>query len=301
MFLLNVVDLAILDPPYGLNLAVWDKTAWGERDFKRILEALTSSSSNQDMAFICFIAIQQYHHLKAAIDSCGWHSPEFITLYKKNKNSAGGKRFTSVCEYMVICFRSSSDKHIWNYRATDTHLRTNMWEITSIGSGAYISLDTGKPVNPCQKPQVLLKRILLRHHSTPGGLILDICAGSHSLMFACLDMDRSCVSIESDDTQHLAAVQRMRSELQKKNSEEKEKLEKSQGDGEKIFDPNDGKSIPFEDIISSADVQPSRNSQAAKDSGVSFSQQESSFVSESMIADLENVTEMTQPFSQSDN
>lgn len=199
----------------------WDTVGWEEADFRRILDAVTSSSSNQDMCFVSFCAVHQYHHLLKAIEFCGWKHPSFIVLHKTNKESAGSKRFTTTNEYMVMCFRSSSAKHIWNYEESP-HLRTDLWE-HPIVNNHYICTDDDKPVNRCQKSTPLLKR-LLRHHSTPGCMVLDICAGSHALLFACLEMQRSCVSIEKDHRQYNASVQRMRLILQQKKNSMKKRL-----------------------------------------------------------------------------
>lgn len=201
-------ELAVLDPPYGLKMEKkWDMYAWEEGDFRRVLDAVTDSSTNQDMCFVSFIAISQYEPLMKAIKSSGWKHPSFIVLHKTNKESAGSKRFTSTNEFMVMCFRSSSANHIWNYEDQPEE-RTDLW-CHPIVSNHYICTDDDLPVNRCQKSQMLLKR-LLRHHSTPGCTVLDLCAGSHALLFACLDMNRSCVSVEKDVRQYNASVQRMR-------------------------------------------------------------------------------------------
>lgn len=73
---------------------------------------------------------------------------------------------------------------------------------------AWKCTDDGLPTNKTQKPFELLERILT-HHTGYGGTVLDLCAGSHSLMFACLEIGRSCISVEEDDRQYQSAIQRM--------------------------------------------------------------------------------------------
>ena len=75
-----------------------------------------------------------------------------------------------------------------------------------MGNAIFICAEDSLVINPCQKPQSLLRRIV-RHHTPGAGLVLDLCAGSHALMMACITEGRSCISIESDERQHNAAVQ----------------------------------------------------------------------------------------------
>jgi len=68
----------------------------------------------------------------------------------------------------------------------------------------YVKKNKGN-TNKIKKPQDLL-RSLIRQHVPPNGLVLDLCAGSHSLMVACIAEGVNCISIERDARQHLAAL-----------------------------------------------------------------------------------------------
>lgn len=115
-------------------------------------------------------------------------------------------------------------------------------------------------------------------------------------MFACLSMNRSCVSVEMDKVQHLDAVQRMRSELERQNVEEKKLLEETEGDGSLMFDPDDGKSVRVDPDLSSRRAEPVVEPLIAEDPDIAGSQEEDSAIHPSFIHDLENLGEVTQPF-----
>lgn len=215
--------MAVLDPPYGLGKAKWDKEGWKTEDFKQVLDAVARSSTNKNMCFISFCAAEQYHHLVEAAKSCQWTKPRFNVVYKKNKNSEGSRRITQTCEYFAQTWRNTEHAGIWNFKE-NTRERIDFYKTSQIGRGGYISTEVGTTcVNPCQKPQQLLQRIV-RNFTTPGATVLDLCAGSHSLLFACLKLGRSCVSIEKDIKQHLAAIQRIRTVFQKNKRANKKRI-----------------------------------------------------------------------------
>lgn len=204
-------------------MSKWDSEPWGLEHFKQVIQGVSSISTNLNMCFISFCAAEQFHHIVEAAAFCQWSKPRFNVIHKVNKQAEGSRRLTQTCEFFAQFWRSSEHNGIWNFQGRPEE-RTDFYKTAQIGRGGYQSTDPDSDVvNPCQKPQQVLQRIV-RNFTTPGALILDLCAGSHSLMFSCLDLGRSCVSVELDEPQHVAAIQRLRTVLQKKTFEEQKSM-----------------------------------------------------------------------------
>ena len=147
-------ELAVLDPPYGLNMAEWDKAAWDVQAFPRILGQVGQVSTNDNMMFICFCSIQQQAAVAIAIETAGWKHPQFVVIYKKNKTSEGSNHFTQTCEFMYFAWKKSRVAAVSNYRSAK--YMTDHWQSVITGKQAYICTDDNLPTNPCQKSQHLL-------------------------------------------------------------------------------------------------------------------------------------------------
>lgn len=221
------LELAVLDVPYGLTDAAWDKRAWDKDDFHRVLTQISSCTNNQRMSVCIFISVEQYAPLITALSESGWNFPQFIVWHKTTRQSKGGIRFANTCEYMVWAWKTSPVKGIFRY-PKGSPLKKDMWMYPHIQNDAFICTDDGKPVNICQKPKALLKHII-KHHSNPGSTVLDLCAGSHSLLFTCVEMGRHCISVERDERQHQSALQHWYTMLNdlKKDKAKAEKKEKA--------------------------------------------------------------------------
>lgn len=202
-------ELAVLDPPYGLTTASWDVKPWDKEDFCRVFKQVFNCSMNPQMCFITFCSFQQYACVVQAFKESGWSHPRVIVWHKTNKAFEGGRRFPNRNELLVFAWKDSIAEGVWNYGPRDTE-KDDLWLEPAIGNGFFLN-DDGSKVNETQKPRGLLLR-LLRHHSNPGAVVLDLCAGSHSLMMACLWSGRSCISVELDKAQHIAALRRFRME-----------------------------------------------------------------------------------------
>lgn len=212
-----------MDPPYGITENSWETPKWGLQEFQRLYKNILESSSCDEMTFVTFCTVQQYHIVEEALLSSGWNHPRFIVWHKTKKVGEGGRRFLTTNEFMVFAWKKSIFKGVWNYPNPDE--RSDLWIEPHIGNAFYNNTE-GKPINNTQKPQGLLRRII-RHHSNPAGLVLDLCAGSHACLMACLWEGRSCISIEKDKVQHNSAISRFRSEQNAylKNLEEIKRIE----------------------------------------------------------------------------
>ena len=241
-----------MDPPYGLKMAAWDEKAWGINELYVLLANLEQLNSNVNATFVCFCSHEMKQAVLEAIHKSCYIEAQCVTWWKGNK-AGHGKRFLPSTELMIFAWRSGRQMGYWNYPKESLELRNDCWKEPHVGNSIYICAEDGLAVNPCQKPQSLLRRII-RHHTPGAGLVLDLCAGSHALMMAFISEGRSCISIESDERQHNAAVQIVQAKIdavvssnekeakakdQRKEKEDKEKEKKNkaalQKTGEELY------------------------------------------------------------------
>lgn len=245
--------MAILDPPYGITDNAWDEQ-WDLKDFQRLYQSIYESSSSDEMTLVTFCTIQMYHVIEEALLTSGWKHPRCVVWHKTMKSGDGGRRFENTNEFMVFAWKTSIAKGIWNYAGGDIECKSDLWQEPHIGNAFFTSED-GSVINNTQKPQSLLRR-LIKHHSNPAGLVLDLCAGSHACLIACLWEERSCIAIEEDQKQHLAGVAKFRQSQDaiRKSLDEAERIRKedekiaaeeeaekvNEGDSEEgsVFDPD---------------------------------------------------------------
>ncbi len=198
--------MVVIDPPYGLGKAHWDDKPITRESFSHLLNSIEGVNSNENCCFISFasldLMVMMLEVLKAP--SCSWQDVTVVGWHKTN-SVAQGNQFVSATEYMVFAWRSGKQKGYWDYPADNVNLRHDTWDEPHIGNAHMNVPGTQTPINPTQKPAELLRRLVV-HHTPPGGLVLDLCAGSHSLMLVCMEEGRHCFSFESDPVQHNAAL-----------------------------------------------------------------------------------------------
>lgn len=207
-----------MDPPQGLEMGDWDAKAWGPQQFELLISQLKSVSSSQKMCLVVFCTINMYDGIKRAMEQTGWKHVHCVVWHKTNKLGGGGRHFTHVYELLVFGWKTSVHNGVWSYEEQSIY-KQDLWDFPHIGSEHMMCTDDHKVVNRCQKPLKLLKH-LVSHHTSPVGCVLDLFAGSHSLMFACMEVGRNCFSIERDERQHTASYQNLRQLIVKKTAED---------------------------------------------------------------------------------
>ena len=186
----NHFELAVIDPPYGINI--------------------TSSGS----------------HFKEKYDIKNWDtktpSKEFFDeLFRVSQNQIiwGGNYFLEHignCKCFIIW-----DKKI----AEDMSFAMCEMAWTSFISGAKIYKTTANQlsrIHPTQKPVELYKWIL-RKYGKPGDKILDTHMGSGSIAIACHDLKFNLTACEMDEDYYKKAIDRIQTHV---NSDIFYKLEK---------------------------------------------------------------------------
>ena len=201
-----VLDLVVIDPPYGLGKAPWDERPITEESFALLLQSIDGVNSNENCCFVSFASFELMPMMVKVLKSaaCSWQDVCVVVWHKIN-SVAQGNQFVQATEYLIFAWRSGKQKGYWDYPADNVYLRHDVWDEPHIGNAYMLIPGTQLPVNVCQKPGALLRRLVV-HHTPPGGFVLDLCAGSHSLMLVCMQEGRHCTSFESDDVQHNAAL-----------------------------------------------------------------------------------------------
>ena len=186
----NAFDLAIVDPPYGINESgqtnktrgdlatakdygnkVWDRFSPDDKYFKQLFRVSKAQIVWGANHFIS----------KISIDSSCW-----IVWDKENR-----KTHFADCELAWTSFKSSVRKFNFNWNG--------MWQGDMKNKEVRI--------HPTQKP-VALYKWLLQNYAKPGEKILDTHLGSGSSRIAAYDMDFEFVGMEIDEDYFKAQEER---------------------------------------------------------------------------------------------
>ena len=192
-------DLAIVDPPYGINAHTFQppSDSYRKRTKRNNSKRLNGGSGK----------------LKNRIlntSNCGWDekTPDadyFNELFRVSKNQIiwGGNYFSLSPSRCVLCWDKVQP---WE--------NFSQWEMgwTSFDSpSALFRYDNRQysKIHPTEKPVALYKWLLSRY-AKPGDTILDTHGGSGSSVIACLDMGYSITWIEKDEDYYNAALKRIK-------------------------------------------------------------------------------------------
>ena len=185
----NYFDVAIVDPPYGINITAngklgsnncgtakdygtkeWDKQPPSEEYFSQLMRV----SKNQ-------IVWGANHFIsRMPIDSSCW-----LVWDKDNSGNYAD------CELAWTSFDTAVRKFTWRWNGM---LQQNM-------------KDKEDRIHPTQKP-VALYRWLLENYTSEGDLILDTHLGSGSIAIACHYMKRNLIGYEIDQDYYDRACKR---------------------------------------------------------------------------------------------
>jgi len=223
-FLKNLPDssiqLILIDPPYNLDLAVWDTftnyIGWAKQWLEEVERVLTDNGS-----FVIFGGYQYQNGKKGDLLEIMHHLRHNSNLLFVNliiwyyKTGMGAQRFFSN-RHEEILWYAKSKKYYFNlddvripfdektkkvYRK-DKRLNpksiekgknpTNVWEI-----GRLQGSSTERVGHPTQKPLEVIRR-LVRGLSYPGSTVLDFFAGSGTTGRVCIEEDRHSILVDND-------------------------------------------------------------------------------------------------------
>ena len=204
-------DVIIADPPYGQTSLAWDK--WQDGWVDAALEALADSGS-----MWCFGTMRMF--MKHAGEFSKWKLAQDLVWEKHNGSNFHKDRFRRVHESIVQFYPVGvpwgkvyhSPVHTMDAVKKTVRRKGRPPHMGQINSGKYESHDGGPrlmrsvirarsthgyAVHHTQKPvNVILP--LLKYSCPPGGLVLDLFAGSCSTMVAAQQLGFRAVGIEID-------------------------------------------------------------------------------------------------------
>ncbi len=175
----NYIDLAIVDPPYGIgggsNVSNKSSREWDKKPIEKYFYELDRISKNQII----------------------WGGNYFTEMIKFNSNHSiiwdkqNGNSFMSDAEIALTTIKKNTTKFFKLF-----------WMSNMMGKEE-------KPIiHPTQKP-VALYRWLLQNYAKPGDLIFDSHSGSGSLAIACVEEGFNYIACEIDPDYHKASVERL--------------------------------------------------------------------------------------------
>ena len=214
------IDLVFADPPYNLQLAsellrpnnsrvdgvddAWDKfssfAAYDE--FSRAwLEACRRVLKPDGTLWV----IGSYHNIfrvGATLQDLGfWILNDVIWRKTNPMPNFRGRRFTNAHETLIWAAMGPKARYTFNYEAMkalneDLQMRSD-WLFPICSGPERLKTDDGRKTHPTQKPEALLRRIILAS-SEPGDVVLDPFLGSGTTAAAAKRLGRNFVGIERD-------------------------------------------------------------------------------------------------------
>jgi len=225
------VDLIFADPPYNLQLAgdllrpndtrvdgvdnAWDKFASFEA-YDRFSRDWLSACHRVLKPDGAIWVIGSYHNifrLGVALQDLGFWLLNDVVWRKTNPMpNFRGRRFTNAHETMIWASKSQTSKYTFNYEAMkamndDIQMRSD-WLFPICSGPERLKDDTGRKAHPTQKPEALLRRLMLAS-SNPGDVVLDPFFGTGTTGAVARQLGRKWIGIERDADYAKAAKARI--------------------------------------------------------------------------------------------
>ncbi len=214
------MDLVFADPPYNLQLqndlmrpnqtkvnAVrddWDRFS-SFSDYDNFSTAWLKECKRVMKKDAVIWVIGTYHNIfrigKIMQDLGFWILNDIIWIKTNPMPNFRGTRFTNAHETLIFASRDKDSKYTFHYKSMkifneDLQMRSD-WLIPICAGSERIKAD-GKKVHSTQKPEELLKRVLLSS-SNPGDSILDPFMGSGTTGAMSKLLGRNFIGIESSE------------------------------------------------------------------------------------------------------
>ena len=226
------VNLIFADPPYNLRLKQnlyrpnqtkvdgvddhWDKFASNDDYDKFTYEWL--AACRRVMADDAAIwVIGSYHNIfrvgKIMMDLGFWILNDVQWVKTNPMPNFRGVRFTNATETLIWAKKSEKQKkYTFNYQVTKQinggKQMTSVWQIPLCTGHERIKNADGKKAHSTQKPEELLKRIILSS-SSEGDVVLDPFVGSGTTCAVCKKLNRKSIGIEKESKYITLAKKRL--------------------------------------------------------------------------------------------
>ncbi|MEL6387394.1 MAG: site-specific DNA-methyltransferase [Pseudomonadota bacterium] len=216
----NSVDLIFADPPYNLQLrgeltrpdqsrvdGVSDR--WDQFDSFDAYDLFTHQWLNAARRALkpdgAIWVIGSYHNIfrvgTVLQDTGFWIQNDVVWLKTNPMPNFKGTRFQNAHETLIWAGKSEASKVKFNYDALkafndDKQMRSD-WTLPLCTGAERLKGEDGKKAHPTQKPEALLKRVLLAT-SNPGDLVLDPFSGTGTTAAVAKALGRQFIGIEQD-------------------------------------------------------------------------------------------------------
>lgn len=226
------VDLVFADPPYNLQLKQelyrpnqtkvegvdddWDQFA-SFAEYDRFTEQWLSACRRVMTDTATLWVIGSYHNIfrvgKVMLDLGFWILND-VQWHKTNPMpNFRGVRFTNATETLIWAKKSQQQKKYTFNHQTMKQLNggkqmTSVWQIPLCTGGERIKDDAGKKAHSTQKPEELLKRVILSS-SSEGDVVLDPFLGSGTTCAVAKKLNRKSIGIEKERAYVAIAQQRI--------------------------------------------------------------------------------------------
>ncbi|WP_322500844.1 site-specific DNA-methyltransferase [Streptomyces rochei] len=210
-------DLIVTDPPYAETSLAWDRWPNG----------WPSLAATVTRSMWCFGSMRMFLDRRDEFD--GWKLSQDIVWEKHNGTGFATDRFKRVHETATHWYRGdwSSVHHDTPripYTGPDKHARArydnraahagSIKAVTYVDDGTRLARSVQKlpsvrgGLHPTEKPLALL-RTLIAYACPPGGLVVDLFAGSGSTLDAARQGGRHAIGIEAHEPYAEAAARRL--------------------------------------------------------------------------------------------
>jgi modification methylase len=213
------VDLVFADPPYNLQLAGnllrpnntrvdgvdddWDKFSdfAAYDDFTRAWLTAARRVLKPDGALWVIGSYHNIYRVGAILQDLGYWILNDIVWRKTNPMpNFRGRRFTNAHETLLWCGRSADSRYTFNYRsmkALNEELQMRSDWLIPLCTGAERLKRDGQKAHPTQKPEALLKRVILAS-TKQDDVILDPFFGTGTTGAVARYLNRRFIGIERD-------------------------------------------------------------------------------------------------------
>lgn len=223
----NIIDLAVVDPPYNLKVAEWD-TFKNENEFLdfsfRWIDSMLLKLKPNASFYIFNTPYNSALFLNYLIDKA--YFKNWISWYKKDGLSYTKKRYVNNQE-IILFYTMHSSKYYFDYdniripytstdrisHATEKGILKNgkrwypnpkgklcpdIWEISSARHKNKVNGKTIKLGHPTPKPRDMIERII-KASSKDGDLILDLFSGTGITSIVSKDLGRHFIGCELNE------------------------------------------------------------------------------------------------------
>jgi len=176
----NYFDLAIVDPPYGINFKynTYEDT---EENLKLIIKYIFPEIIRVSKRAVFFGS-----HQKIFL----YPQPDWIVAYTWNTTGSYGK--LGVCQWQPILFYGDDIK---GFGSVNGLIKSDLIPISGGDGVGFRRME--RIEHPCPKPINIIK-LILRRFANDGDLILDPMSGSGTTFIACEDLGFDYVGFEID-------------------------------------------------------------------------------------------------------